>query len=88
MPKVDVKSAVQLAFEYLKSFQDFMGSQLENLRLEEVELSDNEPFWLITLGFDVPTDGEFFGPKQRREYKLLKVNSETGQVQAMKIREV
>lgn len=90
MPEVDVKSAVHSAVEYLKSLQNFMGEyKLENLRLEEVELSDNEPVWLITLGFDVPDGTEgFLAAKKRREYKLFKVNSETGQVQAMKIREV
>ncbi|MFN6485118.1 MULTISPECIES: hypothetical protein [unclassified Nostoc] len=98
---IDVKTAVNAAYQYIKSIQDMMGSSLEDLRLEEVELSEDKSFWLITLGFDIPKNP----PKSRlddlippsltstlvlyeREYKLFKVNSQTGEVEAMKIREV
>ena len=98
---IDVKTAVNAAYQYIKSIQDIMGSSLGDLRLEEVELSEDKRFWLITLGFDIPKKP----PKSRlenlmpvslasvpvlyeREYKLFKVNSQTGEVEAMKIREV
>ncbi|MEH2417714.1 hypothetical protein [Nostoc sp.] len=98
---IDVKTAVNAAYEYIKSIQDMMGSSLGDLRLEEVELSEDKSFWLITLGFDIPKKP----PKSRledliptslastpvlyeREYKLFKVNSLTGKVEAMKIRQV
>ena len=98
---IDVKTAVNAAYEYIKSLQDIMGSSLPDLRLEEVELSEDKNFWLITLGFDIPKKP----PKNRledliptslvstpvlyeREYKLFKVNSQTGKVEAMKIRQV
>jgi hypothetical protein len=51
---IDVKIAVNAAYEYLKSLQDIMASSLPDLRLEEVELSEDQSFWLITLGFDKP----------------------------------
>ncbi|MBN3898531.1 MAG: hypothetical protein HWQ41_25675 [Nostoc sp. NOS(2021)] len=98
---IDVKTAVNAAHEYIKSMQDMMGSSLGDLRFEEVELSEDKSFWLITLGFDIPKKP----PKSRleelipisiaptlvlyeREYKLFKVNSQTGEVEAMKIRQV
>ena len=94
---IDLRNAVEAAYNYLRSLQDMMGNQLENLRLEEVELSEDKNFWLITLGFD----GDFITnnsiavaalgmPKQerRREYKLFKVNSQSGEVEAMKIRQL
>ncbi|MBN3943569.1 MAG: hypothetical protein V7L21_12305 [Nostoc sp.] len=98
---IDVKTAVNAAYQYIKSIQDMMGSSLGDLRLEEVELSEDKSFWLITLGFDIPKKP----PKSRlevlippsvastpvlyeREYKLFKVNSQTGEVEAMKIRQV
>jgi len=98
---IDVKTAVNAAYEYIKSMQDMMDSSLGDLRLEEVEFSEDKSFWLITLGFDVPKKP----PKSQlenfittsltstpvlyeREYKLFKVNSETGEVEAMKIRQV
>ncbi|MEH2366055.1 hypothetical protein [Nostoc sp.] len=98
---IDVKTAVNAAYQYIKSIQDMMGSSLEDLRLEEVELSEDKDFWLIVLGFNIPKKL----PKNRfedlipisiaptivlyeREYKLFKVNSQTGEVEAMKIRQV
>ncbi|MBH8565261.1 hypothetical protein I8748_24280 [Nostoc sp. CENA67] len=98
MLSVDLKTAVNAAREYILNLQEIMGNSVENLRLEEVELSEDKKFWLITLGFDIP----IINPKNRmndifstfptenyqREYKLFKVNSQTGEVEAMKIREV
>ncbi|MBN3873626.1 hypothetical protein [Nostoc sp. JL33] len=98
---IDVKIAVNAAYEYIKAIQDLVDSSigLGPLRLEEVELSEDKSFWLITLGFDIPKKP----PKSRLEdstslastpvlyergYKLFKVNSETGKVEAMKIRQV
>lgn len=101
MPTIDLKTAVSAATHYLASLQDIVGN-LGDLRLEEVELSEDKKYWLITLGFDVSTKsrnplGINFNPEGSlmretnlltREYKLFKVNSETGEVEAMKIRKV
>lgn len=98
---IDLKTAVSATHDYLLSIQDIMGS-LEDLRLEEVELSEDKKYWLITLGFDLPVRNQnplgialdITGSLRRegnllvRKYKLFKVNSETGEVEAMKIREV
>lgn len=93
---IDIKTAVGSAYKYA---QDMIGDQLEDLRLEEVELSEDRHFWLITLGYDVLVKNrsqleEILTPPNfpkkifRREYKLFRVNSETGDVEAMKIRQV
>jgi len=93
MPKVDVKTAVTAANRYLQDVKDLMEIQLESLRLEEVELSEDQRDWLITLGFDVPIRGNSLANLMsgtnsvyQREYKLFKVDSETGEVKSMKIR--
>jgi hypothetical protein len=93
MPKIDVKAAVTAANSYLQDMKDLMGVKLENLRLEEVELSEDEREWFITLGFETPVRPTTLGNLTlgssvlyQREYKLLKVNSETGEVKSMKIR--
>lgn len=52
MPSIDVRAAAETASTYL---QDLIKFQLENLRLEEVELSEDGRECLITLGFDIPT---------------------------------
>jgi len=93
MPKVDVKTAVTAANSYLQDIKDLMKIQLDSLRLEEVELSEDQGEWLITLGFDVPIKTNSLANLMagtnsiyQREYKLLKVDSETGEVKSMKIR--
>ena len=92
LPKIDVRAAVGLAQNYFNSLQDMLGA-FQNLRLEEVELSENKQFWLITLGFDCqvisnnPLKLEI-NPQYVREYKLFKINAETGEVESMKIREL
>ena len=93
--KTDVKKAVSAARDYLQSLQDAMGGNIEDLRLEEVEISEDEKHWFVTLGFTRPTEkaanklGEILALSQSsREYKILKIDSETGEVQSMKIREV
>lgn len=89
--RVGVKEAVQAAIVYLKDLP--ISEDLSDLRLEEVEQSDDEKYWLITLGFYVPATagngpiGEFL-PRHIRKYKLFKVDAKTGKVRSMKIRTV
>lgn len=94
---IDLKTAVSAAYQYIRGLQEVMGNPLNDLRLEEVELSEDRRFWLITLGFDIPNkksknnkqfDLALPTVTSRREYKIFKVNSQTGEVEAMKIREV
>ena len=47
--KIDVKTAVLVAQNYLQSLQDVMGGNIEDLRLEEVEISEDEKHWFVTL---------------------------------------
>ncbi len=93
MPKIDVKTAVIAANNYLQDMKDLMDVKLENLRLEEVELSEDTHEWLITLGFDTPARMNTLGnlalgtsSLYQREYKILRVDSETGEIKSMKIR--
>jgi hypothetical protein len=90
--RIDVKAAVKAAYQYLQSLQEVMGNPLKDLALEEVELSEDGHFWLITLGYDrsiASLGSALLGglPSNQRVYKLFRVNSETGEVGAMKIRE-
>ena len=55
---IDVKQATSVA---MKTAADFFAEQkLYDLALEEVEMTDDNKFWLITLGFsteeNTPTD--------------------------------
>lgn len=90
LPKIDVRAAVGLAQKYFNDLQDMMGSSMRSSRLEEVELSEDKQFWLITLGFErVNLNNPLqVVPQYIREYKIFKINAETGEVESMKIREL
>ncbi|MCS7067218.1 MAG: hypothetical protein RMK51_02180 [Meiothermus sp.] len=86
---LEVKEAVKIATEYIQTL--FSEKQIPELRLEEVELSPDNQFWEVTLSFVVrePTAYLSLGDAARtREYKIFRINAETGQVQSMKIRKV
>ncbi|XDE62112.1 hypothetical protein AB3M80_27190 [Arthrospira platensis BEA 1257B] len=53
--KTDVKAAAIAAKQYLISLWETMGNlDIQDLRVEEVELSEDDQSWLITLGFTRP----------------------------------
>ena len=70
------------------------GQQVRDLLLEEVELSSDERFWLITIGFSLATEGDSpliitaSRPQLARHYKVVKVDAESGSPVSLKIREV
>ena len=85
MPLVNVKAAVELARGYLSEVLQVPSSQM---LLEEIELSDDQQFWLITLSFP----GARFSPVEvmaglaNREYKIVKLRTDTGDLVSIKIR--
>jgi len=92
---IDVKKAVKIASDAIK---DLYSDKIQT-DLEEVEISDDEKYWLITLGFDTPKDKTVMlsrliekntKSKKRciRKYKIFKIDSDNGKVLSMKIRRV
>ena len=80
---IDVREAVERAVEYMRSLP--AQGDVREILLEEVELSDDERHWLITLSYAVGDTP--FAPFVRK-YKTFKVETNSGRVVAMKIREV
>lgn len=76
------EAAVQRAMQYLRSLM----TDVRSPRLEELELSDNERFWFVTLSFDEPAHGVL--GYATRSYKIFKIDALSGEVRSMKIREV
>lgn len=92
---IDVRSAVVAAQKYFAEMEDLMGVKIEDVRLEETEISEDKKHWFITLGFTSPVDKnrdrfadllENFPRDYQRDYKVFQINAETGEVQSMKIR--
>lgn len=90
---LDVKEATQVALSY---FEDLYGEDaFSNVLLEEVERDeeDGTPYWFITIGFTNRRGIDSSSPlspitSAPRRYKRFKINAETGEVVAMKIRSV
>jgi hypothetical protein len=95
---IDVKQAVQDAEKY---FTQLMS--VSDVRLEEVEISDDERFWYVTLSGLVPVAKppspsdiqsplsgleSLFRSNEERIYKVFKVDSSSGLVMSMKIRKL
>lgn len=80
---IDVKQAVTAA---LKQFNEvFSPLGYTDVLLEEVEPSEDDRYWSITFGYHEPTEATFkaFASKN---YKTVKVDAESGQARAIKIR--
>jgi uncharacterized OB-fold protein len=88
---IEAKVAVKNAVRFL---QELYGDEaVQDIRLEEVELSEDGNVWHVTLSFS-PTNGgstssdlaAALGVLTKREYKIVTVWSSTGEVRSMKIR--
>ena len=88
---MEVQEAVKKAVKALK--ETFVDEELENLKLEEVEREDSGKAWYVTFGFDRAVEvSPLFSDqaiiKRTRVYKVVKLDSETGEAYSIKIREV
>ena len=77
---IDVKQAVKIAVNYVA---DILGPEnVEDPRIEEVELSDSGDKWSITVGYFPPSSlGRLAWspllprPKDEREYKQVQIEN-------------
>lgn len=80
----NVKLATQKAEQYLTNL--IPGAK--NIVLEEVELTEDEKYWFITLSYNDPSESlsvqNIFG----KTIKVFKIRRDDGEVMAMKIRSV
>ena len=91
--RIDVREAIAKAREYIKHIYE--GERLNRLMLEGVELSDDEKYWIITFGFDVPPARQLYNDlgietpltqDYERTYRDILVNAITGEVVLMRPR--
>ncbi len=88
---VDVKQAVGKAMQYLEEL--YQISEFKDVLLEEVDLSEDNKYWNVTVGFtrhQEPTSG---GPMAtlvgqsaefKREFKVFQIDAETGALRSMR----
>ena len=78
----DVQVAAARAVDFLRSLPE--TGPIHDLRVEEVELTEDGRHWLITLGYA----NNPVSLADRRQYKQFKVSAASGEVESMKIRTV
>jgi len=85
---MEVKEVIKIATDYIKEL--YSADEIKDLSLEEVEISEDNKFWIVTMAFTRqmmqplnPMEA-MSGPKFARFYKELKIDAKTGQVRSMK----
>ena len=84
--KIDAKEAVKIAVKYYKDVAEKIT--VSKLRLEEIELVNNDNDYRVTLSYPQENSDLIFGYSDKRDYKEFIVDSNTSQVKAMKIRQL
>lgn len=90
---VDVKEAVGKAMEYLKDM--YQIDQFKDVLLEEVDLSEDNKFWNVTIGFTRLQESISGGPMAtligqsaefKREFKVFQIDAESAVLRSMRSR--
>ena len=90
---VDVKQAVARAMGYLKDMNRI--EQFKDVLLEEVDLSEDNKYWNVTIGFTRRKETTSGGPMAtligqssefKREYKVFQIDARSGDLRSMRSR--
>jgi len=83
---INVKEATDKAKEYLVNFYP----EAENVLLEEVELTEDKTYWMVTLSFEGITSSVASSLLVGKSvlYKIFRIEAETGEVISMRIRDI
>ncbi len=81
---IGVQQAVAAARDFARGLLD--DEKLAGITLEEVELSGDERFWLVTFGFPVTERLSQFASGPAKDYKIFEVEADTGSVRSVDIR--
>lgn len=78
------REAIKAAVSYLKEVLDLKGEV--NIKLEEIDQTEDNKYWLITLSYDDITLENIFNDNTRT-YKVFKINKINNEVESMKLRD-
>ncbi|UCF99466.1 MAG: hypothetical protein JSV89_07980 [Spirochaetaceae bacterium] len=90
---VNVKAAVSKAMGYLKDM--YQIEQFKDVLLEEVDISEDNKYWNVTIGFTRRQESTSGGPMAtligqstefKREFKVFQIDAETGDLRSMRSR--
>jgi hypothetical protein len=83
---IQVKEATEKAKEHLRAF----FPEAERIQLEEVELSADKVYWLVTLSYEGLSSSVASSMLVGKSllYKVFKLDAKNGEVISMKIRDI
>jgi len=90
---VDVKEAVGKAMDYLKDM--YQLDQFKDVLLEDVDISEDNKYWNVTIGFTRRQESTSGGPMAtligqstefKREFKVFQIDAKTGDLRSMRSR--
>ena len=90
---IDVKRAVSKAMGYLRDM--YTIEEFKDVLVEEVDVSEDNEFWNVTIGFTRRQESTSGGPmatligqsaEYKREYKVFQIDAETGDLHSMRSR--
>jgi hypothetical protein len=90
---VNVKAAVSKAMSYLKDM--YQIEQFKDVLLEEVDISEDNKYWNVTIGFTRRQESTSGGPMAtligqstefKREFKVFQIDAESGDLRSMRSR--
>lgn len=56
MGRINLREAVQSVKSYISEYQDLLGKNIDNLKIEETELSEDGKLWSITISYTHESD--------------------------------
>lgn len=80
---IPVTQAVEKATHY---FLQLFPKYSNDMRLEEVEKTEDDQYWLVTLGYATAPPNSVAGLFAGREYKVVKLRASDGEPVSVKIR--
>ena len=81
---MEVKEATDAAAKYLRNF----FPSANKIKLEEVEITDDDKYWNITLSYVDIEESLGYLPGSKKFYKIFKIDTKKGDVRSMKIRDI
>lgn len=83
----NIKTLANTSVDYLRGF----FPDADKIQLEEVEITDDNKYWSITLSYesnDNPEQNSGWLLSKSRKFKIFKVDAQKGNVRSMKIRDM
>ena len=89
MASLTLRKAVKAALEHFADHADLLGAiTSQDVTFEEAELSEDEAYWHITLGYPVKKRVQGFVEPlvYERKYTIFVIDGETGTLRSLKMR--